>query len=49
MNEAATACQFCAIGHSLASGKTIARKRPAQLAQVAKAAGGARWRQAIWS
>jgi len=38
MNEAATACQFCAIGHSLASGKTIARKRPAQLAQVAKAA-----------
>nr|WP_313518062.1 MSMEG_0568 family radical SAM protein [Pseudomonas sp.] len=38
MNEAASACQFCAIGQSLASGKTIARKRPAQLAEVAKAA-----------
>lgn len=38
MNEAATACQFCAIDQSLAAGKTIARKRPAQLAEVAKAA-----------
>lgn len=38
MNEAASACQFCAIGQSLANGKTIARKRPAQLAEVAKAA-----------
>ncbi|MHC6226157.1 MSMEG_0568 family radical SAM protein [Pseudomonas sp. X10] len=38
MNDAATACQFCAINQSLATGKTIARKRPAQLAQVAKAA-----------
>lgn len=38
MNEAATSCQFCAIGQSLAAGKTIARKRPAQLAEVAKAA-----------
>lgn len=38
MNDAATACQFCAIDQSLAAGKTIARKRPAQLAEVAKAA-----------
>lgn len=38
MNDAATSCQFCAIGQSLAAGKTIARKRPAQLAEVAKAA-----------
>jgi radical SAM protein (TIGR04043 family) len=38
MNDAASACQFCAIGQSLESGKTIARKRPAQLAEVAKAA-----------
>lgn len=38
MNDAATACQFCAISQSLASGQTIARKRPAQLAEVAKAA-----------
>lgn len=38
MNEATSACQFCAIGQSLANGKTIARKRPAQLAEVAKAA-----------
>lgn len=38
MNEAATSCQFCAIGQSLAAGKTIARKRPAQLAEVARAA-----------
>ena len=32
------ACQFCAIGQSLAAGKTIARKTPEQLAEVAKAA-----------
>lgn len=38
MNEAATSCQFCAITQSLINGKTIARKRPAQLAEVAKAA-----------
>ncbi|MEM9155836.1 MAG: MSMEG_0568 family radical SAM protein [Cyanobacteria bacterium P01_F01_bin.33] len=33
-----TACQFCAIGQSLASGQTIARKTPEQLAEVAEAA-----------
>lgn len=33
-----TACQFCAIEHSLASDRTIARKTPAQLAEVAAAA-----------
>jgi radical SAM protein (TIGR04043 family) len=33
-----TACQFCAIGQSLAGGRTIARKTPAQLAEVAEAA-----------
>jgi radical SAM protein (TIGR04043 family) len=33
-----TACQFCAIGESLAGGRTIARKTPAQLAEVARAA-----------
>ncbi|MBW4441182.1 MAG: MSMEG_0568 family radical SAM protein [Plectolyngbya sp. WJT66-NPBG17] len=33
-----TACQFCAIGQSLSAGKTIARKTPAQLAEVAEAA-----------
>lgn len=32
------ACQFCAIGQSLAAKRTIARKTPAQLAEVAKAA-----------
>lgn len=32
------ACQFCAIGQSLAAGSTIARKTPEQLAEVAKAA-----------
>jgi len=37
-NDAASTCQFCAIDQSLAAGKTIARKRPAQLAAVAKAA-----------
>ena len=34
----ATACQFCAIGQSLAARSTIAEKTPAQLAEVAKAA-----------
>ena len=33
-----TACQFCAIGQSLAAGRTIAHKTPAQLAEVAGAA-----------
>ncbi len=33
-----TQCQFCAIGESLAAGRTIARKTPDQLAQVARAA-----------
>jgi len=32
------ACRFCAIGQSLAAGRTIARKTPAQLAEVARAA-----------
>ena len=31
-------CQFCAIGQSLAAGRTIAHKTPAQLAEVALAA-----------
>jgi radical SAM protein (TIGR04043 family) len=31
-------CQFCAIGQSLAAGRTIARKTPADLAEVAAAA-----------
>lgn len=31
-------CQFCAIGQSLAAGRTIARKTPEQLAEVARAA-----------
>src|SRR5262249_35090355 len=31
-------CKFCAIGQSLAAGRTIARKTPEQLAAVAKAA-----------
>lgn len=31
-------CQFCAIGQSLAAGRTLAHKTPAQLAEVAKAA-----------
>jgi radical SAM protein (TIGR04043 family) len=34
----ATRCQFCAIGASLEGGRTIARKTPAQLAAVARAA-----------
>jgi radical SAM protein (TIGR04043 family) len=32
------ACRFCAIGQSLAAGRTIAHKTPAQLAEVARAA-----------
>lgn len=32
------ACQFCAIGQSLAAKRTIARKTPEQLAEVARAA-----------
>src|SRR5207253_7418612 len=31
-------CQFCAIGQSLAAGRTIERKTPQQLGEVAKAA-----------
>lgn len=31
-------CRFCSIGQSLAAGRTIAHKTPAQLAEVAKAA-----------
>jgi len=31
-------CQFCSIGQSLAAGRTIAEKSPAQLAEVARAA-----------
>ncbi|WP_374565425.1 MSMEG_0568 family radical SAM protein [Nitratireductor sp. ZSWI3] len=31
-------CQFCAIGQSLAAGRTIAHKTPEQLAEVARAA-----------
>ena len=31
-------CQFCAIGQSLAAGRTIERKTPAQLGEVARAA-----------
>ncbi len=31
-------CRFCAIGQSLAAGRTVAEKTPAQLAEVAKAA-----------
>jgi len=34
----ATSCQFCAIGQSLEAGRTIAKKTPAQLAEVARAA-----------
>jgi radical SAM protein (TIGR04043 family) len=36
--DAAIACQFCAIEQSLAADRTIARKTPAQLAEVAEAA-----------
>ncbi|QDF97832.1 radical SAM protein [Azoarcus sp. DD4] len=31
-------CQFCSIGQSLAAGRTVARKTPEQLAEVARAA-----------
>jgi radical SAM protein (TIGR04043 family) len=37
-NERESACQFCAIGQSLKAERTIARKTPAQLAEVAEAA-----------
>ena len=37
-SNAATSCQFCAIGKSLEAGRTIARKQPEQLAEVAEAA-----------
>jgi radical SAM protein (TIGR04043 family) len=33
-----TRCQFCAIGESLRAGRTLARKSPEQLAEVAEAA-----------
>ncbi|MFZ4640129.1 MAG: MSMEG_0568 family radical SAM protein [Nodosilinea sp.] len=36
--DEATMCQFCAIEQSLEAGRTIARKTPAQLAEVAEAA-----------
>lgn len=36
--DRATRCQFCAIGESLRGGRTIARKSPEQLAEVAEAA-----------
>ncbi|WP_256009394.1 MSMEG_0568 family radical SAM protein [Desertivirga xinjiangensis] len=36
--DKSTSCQFCAIGESLKSNKTISYKRPFQLAEVAKAA-----------
>ncbi len=36
--DTATSCQFCAIGQSLEGDRTIARKTPAQLAEVAEAA-----------
>lgn len=37
-NDPAEACGFCAIGTSMQGGRTIARKTPAQLAEVAEAA-----------
>ncbi len=37
-NDSAQACRFCAIGTSLKEGRTLARKTPAQLAEVAEAA-----------
>jgi len=37
-NDGPGACQFCAIGTSLKGGRTLARKTPAQLAEVAAAA-----------
>jgi len=36
--DRATSCQFCAIGQSLAEGRTTARKTPEQLGEVARAA-----------
>ncbi len=36
--DRATACQFCAIGQSLAEGRTVAHKTPEQLAEVARMA-----------
>jgi radical SAM protein (TIGR04043 family) len=36
--DPALACRFCAIGTSLKEGRTLARKTPAQLAEVAEAA-----------
>ena len=36
--NSATKCQFCAIGESLKAGRTIAKKTPGQLAEVAAAA-----------
>jgi radical SAM protein (TIGR04043 family) len=36
--KSATKCQFCGIGESLRAGRTIARKTPEQLAEVARAA-----------
>ncbi|RYL20483.1 MSMEG_0568 family radical SAM protein [Acinetobacter baumannii] len=38
MNDKTTACQFCSIDQSLKGGRTLIRKRPEQLAEVAKAA-----------
>lgn len=37
-SNADTSCQFCAIGKSLEAGRTIPRKKPEQLAEVAEAA-----------
>jgi radical SAM protein (TIGR04043 family) len=37
-NDVATACQFCALGDSLRGGRTLAKKTPEQLAEVAEAA-----------
>jgi radical SAM protein (TIGR04043 family) len=37
-SDRARACQFCAIGTSLKEGRTLARKTPAHLAEVAEAA-----------
>ncbi|MFZ4730254.1 MAG: MSMEG_0568 family radical SAM protein, partial [Pseudanabaena sp.] len=37
-NNTETSCQFCAIGASLEAGRTISRKTPSQLAEVAEAA-----------
>ncbi|NMF59096.1 MSMEG_0568 family radical SAM protein [Pseudanabaena yagii] len=37
-NNTETSCQFCAIGASLEAGRTIAKKTPSQLAEVAEAA-----------